>query len=296
VKYFELIRIKHWAKNLFIFIPIFFAGEVSDLPKLGTLLLGFACFGVIASAIYILNDFVDIQDDRKHPIKRNRPLASGDVTLLIASIIFMILITIGFTLAYYINTKFAFVLLLYFILNILYCLILKNISILDIFSVAIGFVLRIKAGGILTVTPVSQWLIVMIFLLAMFLVLAKRRDDIQIKIQSGNDMRSTIKSYNLDFINASLVMTAAIIIVSYIIYTIDSENTKHFGTHRIYYTSIFVIAGIMRYLQLIYIHNDTGSPTKILYKDRFIQITILLWILNFYLIIYFKNLTFPLFP
>jgi 4-hydroxybenzoate polyprenyltransferase len=192
----------------------------------------------------------------------------------------------GFTGAIMLSEKFAFVLSIYFVLNMAYSFGLKNISILDIFIVSAGFVLRVKAGGVLTDIAVSEWLMLMVFLLALFMAIAKRRDDIVLKESLGKDMRKASKGYNMDFLNVSLALVSAVIIVAYIMYTMAPATMEHFNTYRLYYTSIFVIAGLMRYLQITYVDNDTGSPTKILYKDRFIQITILLWILSFYVIIY----------
>lgn len=286
VQYLKLLRPKHWAKNLFLFIPLFFFGEIFNVQKLLVLLCGFICFSLLASSIYIINDYRDIEADRSHPTKSKRPLAAGTVSKNAALIIFALLVLAGFGGAYFINQKFTFILGLYFVLNLAYSFGLKNISILDIFIVSIGFVLRIKAGGAIANIPVSEWLMLMVFLLALFMAIAKRRDDIVLKIASGKDVRIASKGYNMDFLNTSLALVSAVIIVAYLMYTMDEVTMARFKTYRLYYTSIFVIAGLMRYLQIAYVDNNTGSPTSILYKDRFIQITILLWILSFYVIIY----------
>lgn len=286
MQYLKLLRPKHWAKNAFLLIPLFFAGEIFNVEKLMVVLGGFICFSLVASSIYIINDYRDIEADRLHPVKNKRPLASGAVSKQAALVIFFILLLAGFGFAYWLSAKFTFVLGLYFVMNLAYSFGLKNISILDVFIVAIGFVLRVKGGGILAVIPVSEWLMLMVFLLALFMAIAKRRDDIVIKIASGKDMRIASKGYNMDFLNVSLALVSAVIIVAYIMYTMAPATMLHFKTYRLYYTSIFVIAGLMRYLQITYVENDTGSPTKILYKDRFIQLTIFLWILSFYVIIY----------
>lgn len=241
---------------------------------------------MLASSIYIINDYRDIEADKAHPTKCKRPLASGAVSRNAALGIFFILVAGGLGGAYLLGLKFLFVLSIYFVLNLAYSFGLKNISIVDIFIVSVGFVLRVKAGGVLAVIAVSEWLMLMVFLLALFMAIAKRRDDIVIKIASGKDVRLASKGYNMDFLNVSLALVSAVIIVTYLMYTMDPDTMAHFHTYRLYYTTIFVIAGLMRYLQITYVENDTGSPTKILYKDRFIQITIFLWILSFYVIIY----------
>jgi len=200
---------------------------------------------------------------------------------------------LGFYIAYLLKAKFLFILSLYFILNLLYSFGLKNISILDILIVSSGFVFRIKSGGAITSINVTTWLVIMVFLLALFMAIAKRRDDILIKVKSGVDIRKSIKGYNLEFLNFSLVLITSVTLVAYLMYTVSPEVLLRHNNYRLYYTCIFVIAGIMRYLQLTFVENNTASPTRILFEDRFIQLTIILWILSFCLIIYMpENLTF----
>ncbi|MEJ7735782.1 MAG: UbiA prenyltransferase family protein [Chitinophagaceae bacterium] len=288
----QLIRVKDWAKNSFLFIPLFFAGQLFDFEKIWLLVIGFFSFSLVASSIYIINDYRDIEDDQKHPEKSKRPLASGAVKKNTAIFTCILLLLAGFALSYFANPKlkFLFILGIYFIMNLAYSLGLKNISILDIFILAIGFVLRIKAGSVIAMIQVSEWLIIMVFLLALFMATAKRRDDILLKISMGLDMRKSIKGYNLEFMNTLLSLICAVIIVAYFMYTMSPDIIERLGTYRLYYTCIFVIAGIMRYLQITYVQGKSGSPTKILYKDRFIQLTILLWISSFYAILYLKNI------
>jgi 4-hydroxybenzoate polyprenyltransferase len=290
--YIQLIRPKDCGKNLFLFIPVFFAGKFFNEVVLLQLLGGFICFSCVASSVYIINDYRDIEDDKIHPVKCKRPLASGAVSKSIALIILIVLLSIGFTGAWFIRDKFLFVLAIYFVLNLGYSFGLKNIPILDIFIIAIGFVLRVKAGGVIAIIGISEWLTIMIFLLALFMAIAKRRDDVLIKLASGNDMRKAVKGYNLDFINVALSLICAIIIVSYFMYTMSPEIISRLHTYRLYYTCLFVLAGILRYLQLIFVQQDSQSPTKILYKDRFIQLSILLWIISFYIILYTTNVKF----
>lgn len=291
MEYIKLLRPKDWAKNLFLFIPLFFAGEIFNLQKFEHVLLGVIAFCFVASSIYIINDYRDREDDRKHPIKCKRPLASGAVSPPAALIICVILLILGFGLAWWIRDKFLFVLAIYFLINLLYSLGLKGIPILDIFILSIGFVLRIKGGSVITYVPLSEWIVIMVFLLAIFMAIGKRRDDVLLKLSSGADLRKSIKGYNLEFLNTLLALVSAVIIVAYFMYTMSDEVRSRLGTYRLYYTCLFVMAGIMRYLQIIYVTADSGSPTKILYKDRFIQITLLLWIASFISILYMKDIT-----
>lgn len=287
--YIKLLRIKHWVKNSFLFIPVFFSGDFLNLQKLTTLAIGFLAFGLIASGIYVLNDYRDIEVDRKHPEKCQRPLASGEVSKQKATVIMIICLLSGMGIALILLPKFSFILFLYLLVNIAYSSGLKHVSILDVMLVSMGFVLRVRAGGALASVQVSPWLIVMVYLLALFMAFAKRRDDVVLKQNLGVDMRKASSKYNLDFLNAVIVMISSITIVAYILYSVSPDTMQRLGTYRIYYTSVFVIAGILRYLQLVFVEKDSGSPTNLLYQDRFIQIAIALWIISFYVIIYLPD-------
>ncbi len=289
----KLLRPKDWAKNLFLFIPAFFAGKIFNLHTIEVLIGGFFAFSFLASSIYIVNDYRDIEDDKKHPVKSKRPLASGKVSKQLALIIAFLLFSGGAILAYLLDSsgKFLFLSGIYYLLNIGYSFGLKNISILDIMIVAAGFVLRVKGGAVLGEINTTEWLIIMTFLLALFMAIGKRRDDVRIKVSTGTDMRKSIKGYTLEYLNIVLGLVCAIIIVAYINYTVSGALYKEFG-HRLYYTSLFVIAGVLRYLQIIFIDNNSGSPTDILYKDRFIQATLLLWVTSFLVILYLKDQTY----
>ncbi|HTE09939.1 MAG TPA: decaprenyl-phosphate phosphoribosyltransferase [Chitinophagaceae bacterium] len=289
--YIKLLRPKDWAKNLFLFLPLFFGGKLFEIPRLELLFAAFFAFCFVASTVYIINDYRDIEDDKKHPKKRLRPLASGAVNPTAALVIAAFLLIIGFTLAYFADTSFRFISILgfYFLLNMGYSFGLKNIPILDILIVAIGFSLRVKSGGYVTDIDVSPWLNLMVLLLALFMAIAKRRDDIILKMETGMDMRKAIKGYNVDFLNTMLAMFSAIIIMTYIMYCVSPITTARTGTYHLYYTAIFVIAGLMRYLQITLVQNKAGSPTEILYKDRFIQITLLFWVAGFAALLYWKD-------
>lgn len=294
--YIKLLRPKDWAKNLFLFIPSFFAGKLFNPSEFQaqfmSLIGGFVAFSFLASSIYILNDYRDIEDDRKHPKKCKRPMASGKVKKGTGLAICILLAVVGLGISYLIDPSFKFLFItgIYYLLNLCYCFGLKNISILDIIIVSTGFVLRVKGGAALGGIHTTEWLIIMTFLLALFMSIAKRRDDVMLKVATGTDMRKSIKGYSLEFLNTLLGLFCAILIVAYINYTVSGALYKEFGW-RLYYTSIFVIAGIMRYLQITFVLNQAGSPTEILYKDRFIQLTLVLWIASFVFILYLKDIT-----
>jgi 4-hydroxybenzoate polyprenyltransferase len=244
----------------------------------------FILFSLLASSIYVLNDYMDIEEDKKHPKKKFRPLASGKVNKNSAKILIIILSSISLVSAYLFNVHLFIVLMIYFILNIAYSLKLKHITIVDIFIIATGFVLRLFAGASVIETPLSMWIIIMTFLLALFLAVAKRRDDVLLS-SLGKETRKNIDGYNLEFVNAVMVFMSGVIVVSYILYTVSEEVIKRLNTEYLYLTSFFVILGIMRYMQITFVEGNSGSPTKIVLKDRFLQITILFWLLSFYIVV-----------
>ncbi len=283
----RLLRPEQWIKNLFMFIPAFFAGALFDFEVLLKVSLGFFSFCFAASGVYVINDHRDIEADRNHPEKRHRPLASGEVLPSQGITAMIALFMAALALAWWIDIAFLGILLVYIGLNLGYSFGLKHISILDIMIVASGFLLRTLAGGVVASVPISQWLVIMIFLLALFLALAKRRDDLVIGMQSGKLMRKSVEHYNLDFANACLTMLSGIIIVAYLMYTISDEVVHRLGDN-LYFTSIFVIAGLMRYMQIALVENNSGSPTKLLYSDNFVRFTLIGWIASFFIIIYFN--------
>jgi decaprenyl-phosphate phosphoribosyltransferase len=291
--YIKLLRPRDWAKNLFLIIPSFFAGQVFVSARMLQMFEGFIAFCFFASAIYIINDYMDIEEDRKHPVKCLRPLASGAVKKKVAIIICISLLIAGIILGYLADASYLFLFILgvYFLLNIFYSFGLKNIAILDILILSSGFVLRVKGGAAISKVDTSEWLIIMTFLLSLFMAIAKRRDDQLLKDTTGKDMRKSMSGYNLEFLNTMLGLSSAIIIVAYINYTVSPITVMRLGTSRLYYSAFFVIAGLMRYLQITFVLKKSGSPTEILYKDFFIQITLALWILSIFTILYLRNVT-----
>ena len=283
---FKLIRIKHWVKNTFLFIPLFFAGEIGSTERIIDLIQGFLCFSFTASAIYIINDLRDLEQDKLHPIKKLRPLASGAISKNTARVIVFVFLS-AIIWAYFLQYQFFFLLLTYFIINLLYSFGMKNISIVDLFMVASGFLIRVLSGGVLAQVPITQWLLVMISLLALFLVLAKRRDDILLYHKNGKTIRKASSNYTLEYVNVCMTMLSAVMIVAYIMYSISDDVMNRLGSENVYITAVFVVAGLMRYMQIAIVEGDSGSPTKILFRDKFIITTLILWALTFYLIIYF---------
>jgi decaprenyl-phosphate phosphoribosyltransferase len=287
VVYLKLIRPSEWVKNLFVFIPPFFAGRFFDFQLYPRLALGFLAFSLTASAVYILNDYRDMEQDRLHPIKKHRPLAAGRVKVSVSLILMAVFLLIALLLAYWLKPAFFLLILAYLAINVAYSAGLKDIAILDVILVASGFLFRVYSGSLLSDVPTSHWLALMVMLLSLFLALAKRRDDLIIATEKGV-MRKSSQHYNLEFVNSCLTLFCGVIIVCYVMYTVSPDVTGRLRSEWLFTTTIFVIAGIMRYLQITFVESKSGSPTSILLRDRFILVTLAGWILTFYLIIYSK--------
>ncbi len=280
----KLLRPHQYVKNIFIFAPLLFAFSFDNLELVFLASITFILFSLLASSIYIFNDLMDIEEDRAHPTKKNRPLAKGTISPAKAKKLIAIFAFIPLMLSLLINPYLFTILLLYFLLNILYSYRLKHISIIDIFIISTGFVLRLFAGSVAVDIGLSMWIIIMTFLLALFLALAKRRDDVLLSLQ-GKETRKNIDGYNLEFVNAGMVLMSGVIIVSYIFYTVSDAVITRLHTDHLYLSAFFVILGIMRYMQITFVEEKSGSPTKIVLKDRFMQLTILCWLVSFYLIV-----------
>ena len=285
-----LLRPQQWLKNGFIFIPLFFDHKLTDWYCLCSAILAFFAYSFAASAIYCLNDLIDVEADRKHPKKCKRPIAAGVISKVQALLLVALCLGISFAIASlledYAQWKVMGILGMYIIMNIAYCLKLKQMAIVDMFIIAVGFVLRIFVGGFATGVVLSQWIVLMTFLLALFLAFAKRRDDVVIYEDTGVLARKNVNRYNLPFMNQVIGVVSSITMVCYIMYTVDPEVIARMGSRYVYLTSVFVLAGIIRYLQLTIVDVKSGSPTKVLMKDRFVQCSIIGWIITFVLIIY----------
>ena len=282
----KLLRPAQWSKNAFVFLPLFFDKKFTDPRLLALTCLCFVIFSLAASAVYCLNDILDRKADAQHPVKCQRPIASGAVSVPAgwAAMVICAVLAIGLTLVFV--PKLIWLLLGYMVLNVAYSLWLKHVDLVDMLIVSSFYVMRVLAGAITCAIIPSQWIVVMTFLLALFLVLGKRRDDVMIQAESGTVVRRGAANYNLQFVNMALTLVATVTIVAYMMYTMSGEVTSRLGSKYVYCTAVFVLAGLLRYLQLTVVGNRTGSPTKVLFHDHFIQLCLLGWIVSFILIIY----------
>ena len=285
-----LLRPHQWLKNLFIFLPLFFDRRFMDWQFLHLDIFAFLAFSFAASSIYCFNDIWDIEADKNHPKKCNRPIASGAVSKQMGYLLMVVCLIISFTFISLIdraNSSLYLIIGGYFFLNIAYCVLLKQIAIIDVFIIATGFVLRILMGKVAADTQLSHWIVMMTFLLALFLAFAKRRDDVVLFEGSGIKPRKNINRYNLSFLNQVISIIAAITIICYVMYTVSEEVIARLNSPHLYTTSIFVLLGMLRYLQLTVVDVKTGSPTKVLIKDHFVQTCVAGWIISFLIILYF---------
>ncbi len=315
-----LLRPHQWLKNLFVFLPLFFDRHLLDAAFLQSAAMAFLAYSLAASGIYCFNDIHDVESDRRHPEKCHRPVASGSVSKSLAYGLMAVCFVASFaiiacaamvftvipdanapgtvalqgapdanalgTVAFQ-GTMLAVVIAFYIVMNIAYCVRLKHIALVDVFTIALGFVLRIMAGGFATGVRLSHWIVLMTFLLALFLAIAKRRDDVVRFEESGVMVRDILSRYSVAFINQALAIVGSITIVCYIMYTVSPEVMERFNSQYVYVTSLFVLAGIIRYLQLTIVDVKSGSPTKVLLKDHFIHTCLVGWIAAFVIILYF---------
>lgn len=292
--YLKLLRVEQWVKNLFVFIPLFFSGKIFETTQLFETIFSFIIFSFTASSIYIINDYSDIESDRAHPEKCRRPLASGAISVGRAKLVLvgLVISTIGLIISLsdvfgYNVLKFGAVISSYFVMNLAYTFRLKHIAIVDISIIAVGFVLRVLAGGYATGIVVSQWAIILTFVLALVLAVGKRRGEL-VNTQLSGNTRKALDGYNIQFADIVLSISVTLAIVSYIMFVISPETQKEF-TNKVFYTFIFVIFAFLRYLQQTLVYNRTESPTKMIYKDRYIQVVLALWGFAFLILIYFKD-------
>ena len=294
LKYLKLLRVEQWVKNIFVFLPLFFSGNIMNATLFLQSIFAFFIFSLAASSIYIINDYSDIDSDRKHPDKKDRPLASGAISKKSAIFLLILIVILDIILIFFaqdffnINIwKFSSIIGFYFVMNIAYTFKLKHVAIIDVCLIAIGFVLRILAGGYFTGIPISQWAILLTFVLALVLAIGKRRGEL-INAQLSGKTRKALDGYNVQFADIALSISVTLAIICYLMFTLTPEVQIRFG-QKVFYTVLFVVFAFLRYLQQTLVYNKTESPTKIVYKDHYIQITIVLWVFSFLLLIYDQN-------
>ncbi len=285
-----LIRPKQWTKNFFVLAPLIFAQELFLMEPLVFALRAFAAFCITASAVYIINDMIDVEADRAHPKKRFRPLAAGTISKTEAFLILGALLIADVLLVWGMNDKFLLFVGAYFLMNLAYTFKLKEVFLLDVFIIAAGFMLRVLGGAYAISVYVSSWIILCTLFISLFLGFAKRRGEMVAMQTAGTPSeRKVLQHYRVDVIDQMLTITAAGTVISYALYTVAPRTVEMFGTDRLIYTTVFVMYGIFRYMHLVHTTESVENPAALVTSDFPIIANVLLWITACVFLIYFKG-------
>lgn len=285
---FRSMRPKQWIKNFFIFAALIFSQNILNLPLLLKTVVAFIAFCILSSSLYILNDLKDLEEDKLHPLKSKRPIASGRLRRSTAVVAFVALSLLGFLLALNLNLYFFLFALVYYLLQVAYSFRLKHVVILDVFIIAAGFLIRVVAGGLAIEVAISHWLLICTALLALFLSMSKRRHELCLLEEEAVNHRSILKEYNAYLLDQMIGVVTASTVVAYSLYTVSEETVTKFGTTKLICTVPFVLYGIFRYLYLVHQRAEGGSPEALILKDKPLLIDIFLWIVAVILILYIK--------
>jgi 4-hydroxybenzoate polyprenyltransferase len=283
---FITLRPQQWVKNFVLFAGLIFSQNLDKPELILKSVAGFALFCLLSSSVYIFNDIMDIESDRKHPLKSSRPIASGKISLSTATLLFIVFALIALGLSFMLNPIFALAALGYFVLNLLYSVYLKNVVIIDVMCIAAGFVIRAVAGAVIIGVEISAWLVVCTILLALFLGFGKRRHELWLLENQATDHRKILSEYSPYFLDQMISVVTASTVIAYTFYTLSSEVETKLGTKHMDLTIPFVLYGVFRYLYLIHQKEGGGSPTRMLLTDKPILANVILWLLAVVLIVY----------
>ena len=282
----EALRPAQWVKNGFVFAALIFSRNLLTADRTLRVACAAGLFCLMASALYLLNDVMDAAEDRQHPTKRLRPIASNRISAPTALWVAAFLAITALAAAWVLDVQFLICLTVYGSINVLYSLVLKHIMLLDLFVIAAGFVCRVVAGGVVIHVEISPWLVVCTTLLALFLALTKRRHELVLLGSSASNHRSSLAHYSPYFLDQLIGIVTASTLMSYALYTLSSDATKKFPGKRLELTIPFVLFGIFRYLYLVHRASEGGNPTRLLLTDRVLLMVVVLWAAAVVLIIY----------
>lgn len=282
----KAMRPRQWTKNAFVLAALVFDRKLFDLPSLQHTLLTFVIFCLLSSSVYLLNDIMDVEADRNHPVKKNRPIASGKLPVKIAMIVSILLLLISLVGSYLLSMGLFVIVAAYFLLNLAYSKWLKHMPIVDVLVIAACFVLRVAAGvSVIQVQRFSPWLYVVTTLFALYIGFGKRRAELMVLVpENTQSHRRVLSGYSLDFVDQLITIVSSTTIIAYSLYTFSAPNLP--DNHAMMLTIPFVIYGIFRYLSLMKINKMGGEPEEVLIKDRPLQIDILLWAVSVMIIFY----------
>jgi len=287
VKYIFLsMRPEQWIKNFFVFTALLFSKNLLNLSKDIDALVGFIIFCMITGYAYMINDLVDLEKDKLHPTKSQRPIASGRLNKTTAIKITTIICLVSLSFAFYINSFFGIIVLTYFLLNIGYSIYLKNIVIIDVVTIASGFVLRVLGGAVIISVTSSQWLVLCTILLSLFLGFSKRRHELILLEDNATGHRKVLEHYSPYFLDQMISVVTASTLICYALYTMSKDTIEKLGTSKLIYTIPFVLYGIFRYLYLVHQKEKGGSPTEVVFTDKPMIINISLWVIASVMFIY----------
>ncbi len=284
---FLSLRPKQWIKNLFIFLPLIFGKKLFVYPLNLEAAAAFFLFSLMASASYLINDIIDLAKDKLHPAKSSRPIASGKLGIKEAGISAFVLSVLSIVLSFTLDIYFGWVVLAYFVFNLIYSKILKEAVIIDVFCIGGFFLLRIIGGSVIAKVELSHWIIFMVVLLALFLGFNKRRRELRTLERKADEHRPVLTKYSPYFIDQMIAVITSSIVVVYMLYTVDARTVSVFGTKHLIYTIPFVYYGIFRYLYLVHKHGEGGDPTESLLTDKKMLLNMALWIITCIWVIYF---------
>ncbi len=284
----QAMRPKQWVKNLIIFAVLIFSLNLFHIDLLLRTVAAFLLFCLLSGTVYIINDYADVESDRLHPTKCKRPLASGMVATGFALRSALILTAIGLGGSFLLGIGFGLVALAYYLLVVSYTFYFKHVVILDVFSIALGFVIRALAGAVVIHSGISAWFLICTLFLALFLALAKRRHELLLLDQEASRHRKSLADYSPFFLDQMIAVVTTSTVISYAMFTVSTESLEYqqFKTHNLIYTVPFVLYGIFRYLYLAYHKEQGGSPTRVLLTDKALMLDIFLWLAACSLILY----------
>jgi 4-hydroxybenzoate polyprenyltransferase len=274
---FRALRPVQWVKNVFVLAPLVFAEHLLEPDLLARAGISFLAFCCAASSIYLVNDLRDREEDRRHPLKKNRPIASGALAVPVAIGASVALAAAAIGASAYLGLQFTVILAVYLAINILYSSVLKKIVILDVMAVSSGYVLRVMAGAAAIDVEVSKWLLLCSIFLALLLIFSKRRHEIVLLGESAAEHRAVLGHYSAAFLDQMINVVTASTVVSYALYAVDDHTVEKFGSDALVYTLPLVLYGIFRYLYLVYQRNDIQDPTVSLLKDPALIVNVFLW-------------------
>jgi 4-hydroxybenzoate polyprenyltransferase len=274
----QAMRPKQWVKNLILFAPLIFSFNIRDTEKIMEAAAAFGVFCLLSSAVYLFNDVADRKNDRQHPIKKTRPIASGALSVVTALVVSGVLLVVAFTGAALLNHAFLIAASIYLVNNLLYTFRIKHVVLVDVGSIALGFVVRVIAGTMVIGVEASEWLIMCTILLAFFLGFAKRRHELVLLGEANSNHRQVLGDYSRELLDQLIMISAACALVSYAIYTVSEKAVTSFGTTNMIYTVPFVLYGLFRYLYLIHLKDRGGDPTKVLLTDGPLIFNVVLWL------------------